>query len=307
MHQKKLEKDNRCPLQYRLRVFGGKWKSRIICVLAAKEPLRYSELRKEMANITDAVLATTLKELIADGILVRQSYDEIPPRVEYSLTSKGTSVVPILQSICRWSGVFIGALGLRQLSQEAVQGADALLHRAYGVDGDKLVGLIRVPGDSETLTQIHYMLVHPDYQGQGIAGKMLELIKEKYKDYLYIESMPKDKSNVPLYVKHRFTMTENGAANFNFLLIRGISAGALHLLCGVLSGFGVSYVFRRRWLAATGAVGILGACIGFHAIYNLLITADGVWKTAGYLFPSLLLLCLYAAKQLLPRGNISFE
>ena len=102
-------------------------------------------------------------------------------------------------------------------------------------------------------------------------------------------------------------LTENGAANFNFLLIRGISAGALHILCGVLSGFGVSYVFRRRWLAATGTVGILGACIGFHAIYNLLITADGVWKTAGYLFPSLLLLCLYAAKQLLPRQNISFE
>ncbi len=112
------------------------------------------------------------------------------------------------------AAVFIGALGLRQLSQEAVQGADALLHRAYGVDGDKLVGLIRVPGDSETLTQIHYMLVHPNYQRQGIAGKMLELIKEKYKDYLYIESMPKDKSNVPLYVKHRFTMTENGARPF---------------------------------------------------------------------------------------------
>lgn len=102
-------------------------------------------------------------------------------------------------------------------------------------------------------------------------------------------------------------LTENGAANFNFLLIRGISAGALHLLCGVLSGFGVSYVFRRRWLAATGAVGILGACIGFHAIYNLLITADGVWKTAGYLFPSFLIVCLYLVKQLLPRQNISFE
>ena len=109
-------------------------------------------------------------------------------------------------------GLYRPVVVLRQLSQEAVQGADALLHRAYGVDGDKLVGLIRVPGDSETLAQIHYMLVHPDYQGQGIAGKMLELIKEKYKDYLYIESMPKDKSNVPLYVKHRFTMTENGAA-----------------------------------------------------------------------------------------------
>ena len=69
----------------------------------------------------------------------------------------------------------------------------------------------------------------------------------------------------------------------------------------------MSDVFRRRWLAATGAVGILGACIGFHAIYNLLITADGVWKTAGYLFPSFLIVCLYLVKQLLPRQNISFE
>ena len=105
-YQKKLEKDIRCPLEYGLSVFGGKWKSRIICVLAAKETLRYSELRREMANITDAVLATTLKELITDGIIVRQSYDEIPPRVEYFLTEKGKSVVPILQSICRWSGIF---------------------------------------------------------------------------------------------------------------------------------------------------------------------------------------------------------
>lgn len=106
MYQKKLEKDIRCPLEYGLSVFGGKWKSRIVCVLAAKETLRYSELRREMANITDAVLATTLKELISDQIIERKSYDEIPPRVEYSLTEKGKSVVPILQSICRWSGVF---------------------------------------------------------------------------------------------------------------------------------------------------------------------------------------------------------
>ena len=106
MYQKKLEKDIRCPLEYGLSVFGGKWKSRIICVLATKETLRYSELRKEMANITDAVLATTLKELIADGIIVRQSYDEIPPRVEYSLTEKGVSVVAVPQRICHWSGIF---------------------------------------------------------------------------------------------------------------------------------------------------------------------------------------------------------
>lgn len=59
-----------------------------------------------MGNITDAVLASTLKGLIANGIVERKSFDEIPPRVEYSLTDKGTSVVPILQSICQWAGVF---------------------------------------------------------------------------------------------------------------------------------------------------------------------------------------------------------
>lgn len=106
MYQRKIEKDIRCPLEYGLEVFGGKWNSRIICVLAAKKVLRYSELRREMGNITDAVLAAALKELITNGIIKRQSYDEIPPRVEYSLTEKGNSVIPILQSICQWAGVF---------------------------------------------------------------------------------------------------------------------------------------------------------------------------------------------------------
>ena len=76
-----------------------------MCAFRQKK-LRYSEIRKEMYNITDAVLASTLKDLIADGIVDRKSYDEIPPRVEYSLTEKGNSVVPILQSICQWSDIF---------------------------------------------------------------------------------------------------------------------------------------------------------------------------------------------------------
>lgn len=106
MYKPKTEKDIRCPLEYGLDIFGGKWKSRVICVLAEMNVLRYSELRKEMTNITDAVLASTLKELIRDGIVIRKSYEEIPPRVEYSLTEKGRSVVPILQSICQWSGIY---------------------------------------------------------------------------------------------------------------------------------------------------------------------------------------------------------
>lgn len=106
MYQAKLEKDIRCPLEYGLTVFGGKWRSRIICVLAEKGTLRYSSLRKEMTNITDAVLASTLKELIADDIVKREQFNEIPPRVEYCLTEKGHSVVPILQTICMWSGAY---------------------------------------------------------------------------------------------------------------------------------------------------------------------------------------------------------
>ena len=117
MYKPKLGKDIRCPLEYGLDVFGGKWKSRIICVLADKEFLRYSMIRKEMCNITDAVLATTLKELIRDGIVNRKQYDEIPPRVEYSLTEKGKSVVPILQSICQWSGIYYKEPSENQMSQ----------------------------------------------------------------------------------------------------------------------------------------------------------------------------------------------
>lgn len=106
MYKHKMQEDIRCPLEYGLEIFGGKWKSRIICVLAGKGTLRYSVLRKEMSNITDAVLASTLKELIANDIVQRKSFDEIPPRVEYCLTEKGSSVVPILQIICRWSGAY---------------------------------------------------------------------------------------------------------------------------------------------------------------------------------------------------------
>ena len=106
MYEHKLEKDIRCPLEYGLSIFRGKQKSRIICVLAKKDILRYSEIRKEMTNITDTVLATSLKELILDGIIKRKQFDEIPPRVEYSLSSKGRSIIPILQTICQWAGAY---------------------------------------------------------------------------------------------------------------------------------------------------------------------------------------------------------
>ena len=102
MYTPKLEKDIRCPLEYALEVFGGKWKSRILCSIARYETIRYSELRRELGNITDTMLANSLKELQADGMVTRRQFDEIPPRVEYSLTEKGLSVIPLLFRINDW-------------------------------------------------------------------------------------------------------------------------------------------------------------------------------------------------------------
>ena len=102
MYQHKLEKVFIRPLEYGFEVLGGKWKNRIICTLEDEGSLRYGALRKEIEGISDAVLAATLKELMADGLVERKQYAEIPPRVEYSLTEKGLSVIPLFSRICQW-------------------------------------------------------------------------------------------------------------------------------------------------------------------------------------------------------------
>lgn len=79
-------------------------------------------------------------------------------------------------------------------------------------DGDRLVGLVRILDDSELVAYVHYVLVHPDYHGQGIAGTMVEMVKEKYKDSLYIELMPEERKNAAFYEKHGFQIMEDGVA-----------------------------------------------------------------------------------------------
>lgn len=79
-------------------------------------------------------------------------------------------------------------------------------------DGARLVGLLRALDDSEMTAFIHYVLVDPDYQGQGIAGTMVEMAKEKYKEYLYIEIMPDESKNAAFYEKHGFHVLPDGVA-----------------------------------------------------------------------------------------------
>ena len=102
MYERKLKKDIRNSLEYSLDMFSGKWKSRILSVLSKADNLRYGEIKSQINNITDAVLAASLKELISSEMIVRQSYDEIPPKVEYSLTDVGYSLKPILDAMWTW-------------------------------------------------------------------------------------------------------------------------------------------------------------------------------------------------------------
>lgn len=106
VYRTREEREIHCPLEYGIEVFGGKWKSRIICILNHRSPMRYNEIKRELVNLTDTALASALKDLVADGIVDRAQYNEIPPRVEYALSEKGRTIVPILQSICEWSSCF---------------------------------------------------------------------------------------------------------------------------------------------------------------------------------------------------------
>lgn len=79
-------------------------------------------------------------------------------------------------------------------------------------DQGALVGLLRVLDDSEMVAFMHYALVNPAYQGKGIAGKLVEMTKEKYKDYLYIDMMPDEKKNARYYEQYGFRKMAEGVA-----------------------------------------------------------------------------------------------
>lgn len=89
----------------------------------------------------------------------------------------------------------------------------ALMHSSTVItawDGDRLAGLVRVLDDSELVAYMHYVLVNPAYHGLGIAGKMIELVKEKYKHYLYLELMPEERKNAAFYQRFGFQIMPDG-------------------------------------------------------------------------------------------------
>lgn len=91
----------RCTVAVTLEIIGGKWKALILWHLSFKT-LRFSQLQRRLPKITQKMLTQQLRELEGDGLIHRRVYAEVPPRVEYSLTELGGSVVPILEQMCQW-------------------------------------------------------------------------------------------------------------------------------------------------------------------------------------------------------------
>ena len=83
-------------------------------------------------------------------------------------------------------------------------------------------------------------------------------------------------------------LIQNGADRFSFIFFRGFGTGAMHVLCGLIVGGGLTYTWRRTWLKVAGTCGLLGAAITLHAIYNLLIAYGGAAQYIAYALPVLL-------------------
>ena len=94
--------EKKCYLEDAINIIGGKWRLKIIWTIYQSEVIRYNELKRNIVGITNMMLTQSLKELESSNIINRKQYNEIPPKVEYSLTKEGLSLIPILKDLEKW-------------------------------------------------------------------------------------------------------------------------------------------------------------------------------------------------------------
>lgn len=88
--------------KYALSIMSGKWKMLIIFTLGYEEKLRYSDLKRKLESVTHKMLSQQLKELETEEMIIRQEFSQVPPKVEYMLSAKGYSLLPIAREMCAW-------------------------------------------------------------------------------------------------------------------------------------------------------------------------------------------------------------
>lgn len=95
------------PFAYAMSLIDGKWKMHILFWLWKNHILRYGELKRSLGTITHKMLSTQLKELERDNLIIRKEYAQVPPKVEYALSERGLTLMPVLECLCEWGNEHI--------------------------------------------------------------------------------------------------------------------------------------------------------------------------------------------------------
>lgn len=93
----------RCPIRNVLSRVGDKWSMLVLFTLENNENIRFKELQRNIPDISQKMLTLTLRTLEGDGLVARKAYAEVPPRVEYALTDKGKSLLPLINNLIDWA------------------------------------------------------------------------------------------------------------------------------------------------------------------------------------------------------------
>lgn len=109
-----------CSMELTLDILGGKWKPIIIWQLG-KKTMRFNELRRSLPNITQKMLTQQLRSLEKDELINRVIYNQVPPKVEYSLTDYGRSLLPILNDLCKWAINYSNLIGVEDTGKREIK------------------------------------------------------------------------------------------------------------------------------------------------------------------------------------------
>lgn len=102
-----------------MNVIGGKWKPMILCLLA-NDTLRYNKIQQLIPEVSPKMLTKQLRELEEDGLIVRKVYPEIPPKVEYTITDFGRTVLPVLKTLLDWGAEYLGKKCVATMQPEEI-------------------------------------------------------------------------------------------------------------------------------------------------------------------------------------------
>jgi len=116
-----LDKEFSCKKELTLALIGGKWKMLILWRLGKEGTKRFNELKKSLSGVTQKILTSQLRDLEDDHLVHREVYPEIPPKVEYSLTEKGQSLIPILEAMYNWGTDYYQEFGGDVANQNSVK------------------------------------------------------------------------------------------------------------------------------------------------------------------------------------------